>query len=363
MPNKKKCKWGFKWKFEFWNKMIKRGNENGQGATVVFGTPISQERSLLMKLPRELRDEIYYYVFFSILFFSGKRGMDPINCEPTVPDPNALSLLRSCRQVYFEVGKSWLGQVEFCFENMEAMLDKLANISLEMRSMIRYVRVSGKHLLLRLPETVPSYHISQSLKLLSGMKLDRLTVVGSYVCDYSYETLEFLINYSDGWKELYYISWDSCFLGYASTVKIDWLSQGSLDGNTYLRVPQPAGWQENLENRDGADSGSSVTIYRSRQPSVRPGSVMYDRHTRTEFTQNLSPEQDAGTYGLTEDPQLMAPGEREKEVLVVVKRGSGVDYEEKQDSPYHPYDDFRKRFPGKGWREIGLYIFRERLWI
>jgi hypothetical protein len=48
----------------------------------------------------------------------------------------------------------------------------------------------------------------------------------------------------------------------------------------------------------------------------------------------------------------MAPGERETEVLVVVRRGRGVDYVEKEGSPYLVDGDIRTDMPGKTWKDI-----------
>ena len=52
-----------------------------------------------------------------------------------------------------------------------------------------------------------------------------------------------------------------------------------------------------------------------------------------------------------EDAGLMADGERDKEIMLIAKRGIGVDYEEKKGSPLLK-NDIRREMPGKTWKEI-----------
>lgn len=61
---------------------------------------------------------------------------------------------------------------------------------------------------------------------------------------------------------------------------------------------------------------------------------------------------DAFSEGEDEDATLMGPGEIDKEMLVVVKRGAGVDYAVKEGSPYLPRGDIRRDRPGETWEEI-----------
>lgn len=342
MTPKKSSKKGNKGKSRKDSAKQKKSSQN----VVRIGPAMSQGESLLMRLPQELRNKIHSYLFSSTRFTSGKRTTARMDSQNLVPAPHGLALLLSCRQAYVEIGNTWLSQVLFCFESPEAMLDKLAKIPLETRSTIRHVRVSGGPLMISFDDDDVYYRTSQALKLLPGLKLDRLTVLGSTIAEVSYETLNLLVKHSDGWKELHYISHASAFVAY----KRNWLTFGDADDDRYLREPQPAGWQRNLEDRDGSNSGASVTIYRSISPH-RVGSVMHAA-TRVMFTQTLAPGQDIKKFNEEEDSQLMAPGECEKEMLVVVKRGRGVDYEEKQGSRYLADGDVRSEFPGKTWMEI-----------
>ncbi|KAF3057689.1 hypothetical protein CFAM422_012204 [Trichoderma lentiforme] len=323
----------------------------GAPIVVKVGAAYQQPKSRLMGLPQELRLMIYAFLFSSTRFTSGERcGWDMV-IRHFIPAPHGLAILISCRQAYIEIGRSWIGRVLFCFETVKAMVDKLADIPLETRSMIRHIRVSGHPMTFHYSEGLVQYDTYQVLKLLSGLKLDRLTVCGTGEAQSSYDSLNCLVKYSDGWKELHYKSHTSGFIGY----KVAWLDElDELIGeNRFLREPQPGGWQRTLEDRDGSNSGASVTIYRSNIPYLDVTEpYISNKGTWTKFTQELAPDQDIEEYQDEEDARLMADGEIEKEMLVVVKRGRGVDYEEKQGSPYLEQGDIREELPGKTWAEI-----------
>ncbi|KAL7957458.1 hypothetical protein V8C34DRAFT_285669 [Trichoderma compactum] len=304
-----------------------------------------------MRLPRELRLMIYAFLFSSTRFTSGPRcGWDMV-IHHFIPAPHGLALLVSCCQAYVEIGKSWIGQVLFCFETVKAMVDKLVDILLETRSMIRHIRVSGHPMMIYYDFGLAQYDTYQVLKLLPGLKLDRLTVCGTGAAQSSYDALNRLVKYSDGWKELHYKSHTSGFIGY----RVTWLDENDqvTGENRFSREPQPGGWQRTLEDRDGSKSGASVTVYRSNLAYLDDSEpYISNKGTWDEFTQALAPDEDIEEYQDAEDPRLMADGEIEKEMLVVVKRGRGVDYEEKQGSPYVAEGDIRELFPGKTWAEI-----------
>jgi hypothetical protein len=70
------------------------------------------------------------------------------------------------------------------------------------------------------------------------------------------------------------------------------------------------------------------------------------------FTQTFTGGLDAKTYGTVQDATLMRAEASGSEILVVVKRGAGVDYAEKEGSPYLPFGDIRKHYPGMTWKDI-----------
>ncbi|KAJ7320754.1 hypothetical protein DFH08DRAFT_917314 [Mycena albidolilacea] len=287
------------------------GKKNkSKGKKRVAKEPNSQLGSLFMRrLPPEIRLEIYSHYFFSTRLAWGERALGRIDRQRIGSAPNSLALL-----------------LLFSFESAEAMLDKLANIPTSTLALIRHVRVSGDPLMISWEDDDVFYRTSQTLKLLP---VDRFTVLASRTPEVRSQTLDMLIRQCTGWKELVYLSHDSRFLGYQDSW---WSFAGASDEDRYLRVPQPAGWQRVLEERDDANTGTSVTIYRATSP--RACSVLLQPDTRAAFAQTLPAGKTLKTFGKEADAALMAQGEREKEVLVVVRRGCGADYAEKEGSPY-----------------------------
>ncbi|KAJ7364620.1 hypothetical protein DFH08DRAFT_275136 [Mycena albidolilacea] len=285
-----------------------------------------QDGSLFIQLPPEMRVEIYSHLFFSTRVTWGSN-IYSLTGQRTVPAPNALALLRTCRQVHLEIGRTWLHQILFSFESAQEMLEKLTDIPPATRALIRHVRVSGDPLMLldEDDEGVVCYCLSQVFTILPGLALDRLTILGPYrdpeeCC----EMLDMLVRHGAGWKELYFLAHDSTFLAYKHHL---FSFPGGADEERFLRVPQPAGWQRALDERDG--DGASVEIYRAT--SSHPCSVLLQPATRARFAQALPPGKTLKTFSKEVDAFLMVPGEREKEVLVVVRRGKAVDYVQKED--------------------------------
>jgi hypothetical protein len=147
---------------------------------------------------------------------------------------------------------------------------------------------------------------------LPGLALDRLTILGPWISEICYDTLDMLVRNGVGGNELYFLVHDSTFLAHEHD------SSSFSGGARFLRVPQPGGWQRALEERDGATSNAPVEIYPATSP--HPCSILLQPATRARFTQALLPEKILKTLGKA---SLIAPGEREKEVLVVIRRRRG----------------------------------------
>ncbi|KAK5713018.1 hypothetical protein LTR17_017731 [Elasticomyces elasticus] len=181
------------------------------------------------------------------------------------------------------------------------------------------------------------YSVHHALKLLPCLQLDRLTVIDWNNCDETvYEALDMLVRYSDGWKELHFIVRHSEFLGYKQARYDD------VDSEDGRESEESADSVDDEESDDSNDSGDSqdddmivetcllrqpqpVVIYQSTSPT---DDAVLEPDRRTRFSQSYGPGQNAKTYGKVKDTALMVPGERDKETMVVVKRGSGVDYAE-----------------------------------
>ncbi|KAK3618262.1 hypothetical protein LTR56_024751 [Elasticomyces elasticus] len=329
----------------------------------------SQLQSRLMQLPREIRDQIYACVFYSTELIYGQPGHPSDShrrCHrriAAVDYGKTLALLRTCRRICSEIANEWLAQILFRFENLLALLEKLAYPSNAMRCQIRRVQITGFQLWMSFRDDDYIYLVHHALKLLPCLQLDRLTVIDWNNCDETvYKALDTLDRYRDGWKELHFIVRHSEFLGYKqarfddvdsedgreseesgdsvddeasddSNDSSDSQDDDMIDDTCLLRQPQPGPWQAALEHweRAGLRSRSqpkpqpSVVIYRSTSPT---DDAVLEQGKRTRLSQSYGPGQNAKTYGKVKDTALMAPGERDRETLVVVKRGSGVDYAE-----------------------------------
>lgn len=303
-------------------------------------SPRNQQDSspFFQKLPPELRLEVYSHLFSNTRLSFGERKTDGAGLRLR-PASNSLSLLRVCRRVSDEVGDSWLGQVLFSFEDPETMLDKLADLGPQTLAKLRHMRYSNEHPLeLTTRDEDPydfyrscRYKLSRILKLLPGLCLDRLTVLGDCLKQADYHELDTLVNHSDGWKELYYLSSTSVMLGFGKSTKY----LGKWDWEGGLRAPQPSTWNQVLTNRDGPTA--SVSIYRSSKEAAY-GHMISKPATVEEFVGQVAEPGKESEYGIEEDDVLMAAGEKFKEVLVVARRGKGVDCSEKPGSPLLQHD-------------------------
>ena len=295
---------------------------------------------MLLQLPRELRDQIYTCLFASTRFTFGKRPKSLITGKMMKPAPNGLAILRTCRQINQEAGDLWLRHVLFSFESSEYLLDKLSTLPSTTLSQIRHVRTGGRPLMLRPIGDIDdvSYRLVWVLKLLRGLRLDKLTVLGPSSGGMAYDTLDGLIRYGNGWRELRFITPNSTMIA---------LPEFEMSmGYGYRRKRQPGTWDEVVRQRDGASSGASITVYRSTQSGV-PGTVTNSR-TRQIFEQKVSSQEDLET----EDEELLKEPERGKELLVVVKRGRAADIAEQDRPPYNRNADLRRWAHGMTWAEI-----------
>lgn len=273
----------------------------------------SQDSCMLLQLPGETRNLIYSHLFTSTRLTFGERHISWSITKRMKPAPNSLAILRTCNLIKQEAGDLWLGQVLFNFEHAEDMLDKLSALPLTTLSQIRHIRVGGYNMML--PLIGDHADVFQSFvwapKLLPGLCLDTLSVLGASTGSHAYETLDWLVKYGNGWKELHYITRNSAMLGFEML--------------NMPKEPQPSTWHDVLIQRDGLDSGTSVTIYQSTQSNA-PGTVV-KRETRQLFEQKPPSPEDLG-----------------KELLVIVKRGHRAHILEQDGPP--------KWTKGLTWAEI-----------
>ncbi|KID99223.1 hypothetical protein MAJ_04705, partial [Metarhizium majus ARSEF 297] len=331
------------------NETNDKSTENPLHATTI------REFSYLFQLPPDLRLVIYGHVFQSIRLSSGPSVFLGIR---NISARYSLALLRTCRLVRTEIGDTWLGQVLFNFTDTEHMMVKLKALPMATLSRIRHVRVLGTILPFDLGDTYTPYTLVQALKLLPGLQLDTFTVLSPHdqYCDY--EVLDTLIEYGEGWKELRFICQQSTQLGYGYPDDLN----RSRHCVTYPRKPQPAHWVSVMNSRDGIRSQPSVTMYRSTLPG-EPCSVM---HEATRVLVEQMPPKEKETHVVIDwgHPRAAVPmGESNvREFMVVVKRGKGIDYQEKEHSPHlSVIGDIREDYADKTWEQMKTdYIFWRR---
>jgi hypothetical protein len=321
----------------------------------------AQEGSLLFRLPQEIRQEIYARVFEKVDLKFNDGVMDPLRDPLSAAERNSLALLRTCRQICEEIGDRWLNLVCFSFAWPDRMLDVLTPLLTEKLAMIRHIRVRDVPMLLHDPrdedDEEREYRLVSILKLLPGLRLDTLMVMATSDGPTQYRTLDELVQYGNGWKELHFLTTTSGseMLGYSAAIDNNAQYQAFIATGTFSEPPikrqaQPSNWETVMKGRDGASSEASVTIWRSTLNNC-PGSAV-DKATSTIFRQTAPTDPVFRImFGAVEDEFLMQDSERGKDMLVIVKRDAGADYEEKWASPFLERD-MRHDFLGMKWEEI-----------
>ncbi|EXU99012.1 hypothetical protein X797_008010 [Metarhizium robertsii] len=312
----------------------------------------SREFRYLFKLPPELRLSIYRHHFLSTrLSYGLSIDLD----AKTIPARHSLALLRTCRRVRTEIGDTWLGHVLFNFADVDYMMVILKALPMATLSKIRHVRILGTELCFFTDlgeHDAVSYTLVQALKLLPGLQLDTFTVLSPGEDDYDYEVLNDLIEYGDGWKELRFICQVPSQLGYKSDN-----GYRHKNSRSYPRKPQPAHWASVMNTRDGIQNQPSVTIYQSVRLG-EPCSVMHEA-TRVIIEQWPWKEKEHVTLAEMFSATYFEKKEEALEVMVVVKRGKGINYQEGEHPRYlTAISDIRKDFPHTSWAEIKSRFLR-----
>lgn len=211
------------------------------------------------------------------------------------------------------------------------------------------------------------------LKLLPGLRLDCLTV-RTKCRDRPglYDRLDGLIAQGNGWKELRFIAPNCQMLArHERQLLAGHESRRHITGAGPFRhrKPQPMHWQKVLEHCDGVASNPSAAIYLVPRSGWTP--MCYGSHTTIRpdchlacdtspglpanyerFEQTVPGHLTQETFALHTDEALRKAAEG-KTMMIVVRRGARVDYQEKEGSPLADcWADIRKKWPGKTWQEI-----------
>lgn len=281
--------------------------------------------------------------------------MPPLGCKgttheriPRKPVSDNLAILRSCRLVKEEIGDSWINQLLWIFQTTVGMLDTLITFPPEILSKLRHMHVFGDTVeICEDHQHRVYYRLASLFRFFPGLRLDTLTVLSLRSSRANHETLDSLVSEGCGWKQLRYISNDSEMLTFT---RKPYPRNASQEEKKLQGKSQPAHWQSVLEDRDGALSRPSVAIYRSTVSDC-PGSILNARN-RVRFDQRrITEDYELKVFRKKENAKLMADGERGKEVMVVVNRGEGVNYEQTKDSPFLGRD-LLQDMPQYTWPEI-----------
>lgn len=289
---------------------------------------------------------MYDFLFLSTRITFGTRFNDGIP-KYMMPAAHSLALLSACRQIFNETKTLWLQRLLFNFESVESLFDKLSSLPSTILSQIRHLRIRQDSWILSFDDVEHCYTLVWILKLLPGLRLDTLTVLGpleSFDGITNCVALEGLIRYGNGWKELHYLTPDSAMLGFGERAG----SYGRQRGGSYRRQPQPSSWKDSLLSRDGIDSKATVVIYQAAEGKVV--GAPFTKNNSRPLNQIVVPPDTLETFGLKEDVQLMSDGQRERELLVVVMRGD-TDIAERDEGPYDQAD-IRQQTDGMAWPAI-----------
>lgn len=338
------------------------GSEEKTNETPMDGDCGPQQiSSAFLRLPREIRDELYKILFSSTRLAHGKKLIGRFGEGRYMkPAPHSLAILRTCRQIHDEAAPYWLSRVLFSFERPHDMVNKLSRLSFPILSQIRYVRTGAVPTVLHRfeyrgdglhPHYRVDYGLAWILKMLPGLRLHRLTVLGPLNGALVFQSLWELVKHGDGWKELHFITRDSKVLMDYCRVSIDSDDEEAygrmiiLDGEV-LRFRLETLYSI-LRKRDDEGPEPSIVVYRSIYPNA-PGTVT-DPCTRDVLAHSEPFEEDMvncttrnGIIGRMVDEEtedMMSEQQKVgKEVLITVSRGRDADITDQEKPPYSFHD-------------------------
>lgn len=300
------------------------------------------DASPLLRLPRELRDEIWELVFNSTRLTFGLQYTPRYGERYLKPAPHSLALLRVCRQINFETRDIWMQRVLFNFEDPQTLLNRLSNLPDSTVSRIRHVRLIGSPMMRYLKGFDDLMYRHESIfQLLPALRLDCLTIFAVAAAAPEYDALTNLVNRGNGWKELRYVTRTSRMLGFSPS-----RSHGSRETGDICRQPQPWFWNKRLLSRDGEGSGSAVQVFRALDEN--DVTSVLDPLRCEPFEQNPEDHELQG-FGRVDDEELTRGAGARKALLVVVKRGDNVDVSQKSPG-YGKERDMKARFNKRTWR-------------
>ncbi|KAK4143721.1 uncharacterized protein C8A04DRAFT_12109 [Dichotomopilus funicola] len=339
-------------------------NDDTQDDTQNYTKPFlpanpQHQSPLFTLLPPELRTHIYTLHLRNTRLTTGAR-LSPHGCRAPrqllTPAPHTLALLYVCRAIYDELATSWsspshwLRHVLFDFAEPYTMLDTFFWMPRGMLQAVKRVRVGAEALVFTIFDESTFYSFAGAFKLLPGLRLDELTVLGCPVDEGNSEIIRDLLRFGGGWRRLRFVAHGAgMLLGLGGSEE-----EEEEEGVQELRWEESRArdccrqWESMLRERDGKESGSSVFGYVARERKTY--GVVLDPERRVEFYRSKAKGPDDEYLG---EAILGQVDNIEREVLIIVTRGAKVDIEDKEDSPFVEGDPREHEF-GSTWDEISV---------
>lgn len=231
--------------------------------------------SAFLRLPREIRNEIYISLFSGLIFDRN----NPHNCWYVKDQKRGLhpqlALLHVCRQVYAEASPLVLRHVRVCCMDAKDMLHFLVALDPEQIRQLKYLNVCYSIFCIRLPPVeaedpdpdseqdngIRGFHVGALLGLFPSLQLDMLELedgmsegLERYEACHGADLIESLLH-ADGFREVRASvrAGDDAFVG-------RWMIEGT---SGWLKEPEDyiPRWEEPIRTRFRGRPGWSVELY------------------------------------------------------------------------------------------------------
>jgi len=257
-----------------------------------------------LQLPPELRNEIYTTLFRSTTITS--RGKPASHTGPY-----ALALLRTCRHLYHETRRLWLGQVLLSYDSPKTFVERLPCLPIETQRQIRHLSIGRPQMPLQCSRPGGFGVQLKSLICMSPMTLETFTICADGDSFCAYFLLESMIRAGTGWQKLRFVLSNEDIISLLERLRM------------WSDAPE-ARWQAMLSKRDGENAGSSVKIYHALWAS--PHKHLFDPDSRSEYIEEETHVAPGRQESSNEKECSGLAGEDEWEaIMVVARRGRMVD--------------------------------------
>lgn len=339
-----------------------------------YGMQIEQN-SPLLRLPPEIREMIWVYVF-SNMVVRVNNGFVRFNKKPKArayrkagkqshsTPPNTaqhreriehdggLSIQKTCRFICAETALvlKRISLVCLRFDFLFPALDRLSTLRPSVLHQLRRLRMPLGYKSIRYSRQVfTSLSLHGALQFLVGLQLDELIADETPHFTDNYSTVNRLISHANGWKCLKVV----CNL---NTLR----SWGVAHRYQLLTRPAfPYPWHRALTKRDGHSSSVKMYIERSRGSDR---AAIYENSPSARFRAAFKRFVQEPVRGLEEaareKTRALPSSEGRRKVLIVARRGKHADYVQELEGPPLCSGHVRSRVGQLSWEEFK----NERIW-